>query len=96
MAVLRERREGRRPELTPDAEFPCPAAERPASITGMDFLLAFFLVLAISLLLAQMPSRRESARTAYRLAELERRLALVAQHLGVPDPDTLPVESGST
>ncbi|WP_204036441.1 hypothetical protein [Micromonospora qiuiae] len=62
----------------------------------MDFLLAFFLVLAISLLLAQMPSRRESARTAYRLAELERRLALVAQHLGVPDPDTLPVESGST
>ncbi|WP_189042744.1 hypothetical protein [Micromonospora sonchi] len=58
----------------------------------MDVLLAVLLVLVIGLLFAQTPSRRESARTAYRLAALERRLALVMQHLGVPDPDPLPVE----
>ncbi len=59
----------------------------------MDLVvLTLILVTVVGLLLTQAPSRRESARTAYRLAEVERRLALVMDHLGVVDTDPLPAE----
>ncbi|GIJ35882.1 hypothetical protein ACIBQ2_29465 [Micromonospora sediminimaris] len=56
----------------------------------MEIFLATLLALVVGLLLAQAPSRREVARTAYRLTELERRLTLVMDHLGVADTDPLP------
>lgn len=58
----------------------------------MEITLAGLMVAVVALLAAQLPARTEQARTAYRLAEIERRLRLVMDHLGVVDPSPVPPE----
>ncbi|WP_433391854.1 hypothetical protein [Micromonospora sp. KLBMP9576] len=56
----------------------------------MEIALTVLLVAAVALLSAQLPGRGEQARTAYRLAEIERRVQLVMDHLGVVDAAPVP------
>ena len=58
----------------------------------MDIALAVLLVAVVALLAAQLPGATHSARTAYRLSEIERRLTLVMDHLGVEDRASAPPE----
>ncbi|WP_091620199.1 hypothetical protein [Micromonospora peucetia] len=58
----------------------------------MDIALTVLMVAVVALLTAQLPGRTEQARTAYRLAEIERRLQLVMDHLGVVDASPVPPE----
>ncbi|MEU5945564.1 hypothetical protein ABZ793_08375 [Micromonospora sp. NPDC047465] len=56
----------------------------------MEIVLTVLVVAVVALLAAQVPGRAEQARTAYRLAEIERRLTLVMDHLGVVDAAPVP------
>ena len=58
----------------------------------MEIALICLLVTVVALLVAQLPGRAEQTRTAYRLAEIERRLRLVMDHLDVVDTSPLPLE----
>ncbi|MEH0971219.1 hypothetical protein V6U77_08825 [Micromonospora sp. CPCC 205546] len=58
----------------------------------MEIALTVLLAAVVALLVAQLPGRAEQARTAYRLAEIERRLRLVTEHLGVVDTSPVPPE----
>lgn len=58
----------------------------------MDAVTLLLVAAVLLLVLAQAPANRQAARTAYRLAELERRLTLVMDHLGVVDRDPVPAE----
>ncbi|KAB1138697.1 hypothetical protein RM555_21400 [Micromonospora sp. DSM 115977] len=60
----------------------------------MEIALTALMVAVVALLAAQLPGRTEQARTAYRLAEIERRLRLVMDHLGVVDASPVPPEVG--
>ncbi|MEU6074347.1 hypothetical protein [Micromonospora sp. NPDC047074] len=58
----------------------------------MEIVLTALLVAVVALLAAQLPGAGQQARTAYRLAEIERRLQLVMDHLGVVDTAPVPPE----
>lgn len=58
----------------------------------METPLTVLLVAIVALLIAQLPRTGQQARTAYRLSEIERRLKLVMDHLGVDDRTPLPAE----
>ncbi|MFG1778225.1 hypothetical protein ACGFIG_17570 [Micromonospora sp. NPDC049048] len=58
----------------------------------MEIALTVLMVALVALLAAQLPGRAEQVRTAYRLGEIERRLRLVMDQLGVMDTSPLPAE----
>ncbi|MFG1888256.1 hypothetical protein ACGFIR_10365 [Micromonospora sp. NPDC049051] len=58
----------------------------------MEIALTVLMVALVALLAAQLPGRAEQVRTAYRLGEIERRLRLVMDQLGVVDTSPLPSE----
>ncbi|SCL50177.1 LSU ribosomal protein L12P homologue [Micromonospora citrea] len=58
----------------------------------MEIALTALSVAVVTLLAAQLPGTAQQARTAYRLTEIERRLQLVMDHLGVVDRSPVPPE----
>ncbi|MFG3704865.1 hypothetical protein ACGF7U_09075 [Micromonospora sp. NPDC047670] len=58
----------------------------------MEIALIALMVAVVTLLAAQLPGTAQQTRTAYRLTEIERRLQLVMDHLGVVDPSPVPPE----
>ncbi|MDO3700426.1 hypothetical protein Q3W71_01885 [Micromonospora sp. C28SCA-DRY-2] len=58
----------------------------------MDTPLTVLLLGVAALLIAILARTPQQSHLAYRLGEIERRLQLVMDHLGVPDPNPVPAE----
>ncbi|MEH1100065.1 hypothetical protein [Micromonospora sp. CPCC 205561] len=58
----------------------------------MEMVLSALMVVVVVLLAVQLPTAAQQARTTYRLAEIERRIQLVMDHLGVVDSAPVPPE----
>ncbi|MGS2614474.1 hypothetical protein ACVCAH_08095 [Micromonospora sp. LZ34] len=58
----------------------------------METPLTILLLAVVALLIAQLARTPQQSGTAYRLSEIERRLKLVMDHLGVDDRTPAPAE----
>ncbi|MFI5485091.1 hypothetical protein [Micromonospora echinaurantiaca] len=58
----------------------------------METPLTVLLLGIVALLIALLARTPQQSHTAYRLGQIERRLQLVMDHLGVQDPNPVPVE----